>query len=176
MMKQRESGDAAFRRWANNYERYLFMEYREGRCASNSSACAPENVRAEMNSVVDAILESFNGLTKGNRPGKQEARLFARMKLFAISTLEGLYGKDPESVLKNAYEIGLAKNHDYGTDNITRFGVVGLLTRTNDKVCRVITLVGKKENHVKDERLEDTLLDIVNYATYGLMLTDGVWE
>lgn len=74
-------------------------------------------------------------------------------------------------------EITKAKNHDYTGDsgdpffNFTRvekMGVtsteVGFLTRILDKFSRLTTFVKKGVLQVKDESIEDTLLDLANYA------------
>lgn len=74
-------------------------------------------------------------------------------------------------------EITAAKNADYtsGSDdpffNFTRVEALGIasteqgfLTRMLDKVARVITFVKKGVLRVKDESVEDTLLDLANYC------------
>jgi hypothetical protein len=62
------------------------------------------------------------------------------------------------------------KQQDYGHENIRRFGRSGLIMRCHDKVARLNNLYGAdfKPNH---ESINDTLLDIVGYATIGIM-----WE
>ena len=70
-----------------------------------------------------------------------------------------------------------AKNADYtgiGDDpfsNFTRVEAVGIcsteqgfLTRMMDKISRINSFVQKGELQVKDESVEDTLLDLANYA------------
>lgn len=72
----------------------------------------------------------------------------------------------------------LVKNADYAgalhTDPFANFTMVekagicateqGFLTRMSDKFCRVATFVKKGILQVKDESVEDTLLDLANYA------------
>jgi hypothetical protein len=62
------------------------------------------------------------------------------------------------------------KQQDYGHENIRRFGRSGLIMRCHDKVARLNNLYGADlvPNH---ESINDTLLDIVGYATIGIM-----WE
>lgn len=64
----------------------------------------------------------------------------------------------------------IKKQHDYGHENIRRFGRSGLIMRCHDKVARLKNLYGADlvPNH---ESINDTLLDIVGYATIGIM-----WE
>jgi len=65
------------------------------------------------------------------------------------------------------------KNADYAGDsdpfrNFREFGTMGFLVRMSDKWSRIKNLVGSdKAPQVKDETVEDTLLDL---ATYSLLL------
>lgn len=80
-----------------------------------------------------------------------------------------------KETLKKMEEIMLAKNHDYSgeVDAFRNFKMVeqlgissveqGLLVRMTDKLSRVSNLLGK-EGKVLDEKVEDTLLDLANYA------------
>lgn len=80
-----------------------------------------------------------------------------------------------ETTLKNMFNIIQAKNHDYGgaTDPFNNFRMVeklnitdletGILVRMSDKMARISTLL-KSPAKVVDEKLEDTLLDLANYA------------
>lgn len=61
------------------------------------------------------------------------------------------------------------KNHDYGDsfhETINKFGLIAAFVRMDDKMNRAITLTAKKAERaqVVDESLEDTLLDLANYA------------
>lgn len=70
--------------------------------------------------------------------------------------------------MANTYK---AKNHDYGNsfDNTCDlFGITAAIVRMYDKMQRIITL-SKTESYVKDERIEDTLLDLANYCIMTLM-------
>ena len=74
-------------------------------------------------------------------------------------------------------EITKAKNSDYTADSgdaFANFKVVedlgvcsvetGFLTRMSDKIARLAGLAKGKEIAVKDEKYEDTLLDLANYS------------
>lgn len=63
----------------------------------------------------------------------------------------------------------ISKQRDYGKENITRFGQVGLLVRVHDKLARLehLTATGKTPNN---ESLADTVLDLVGYSVLGAML------
>lgn len=71
-----------------------------------------------------------------------------------------------EQLTKNMATVYRAKNHDYGDsfgDSLKEFGLVASAVRMNDKMNRFKSLI-QKEAQVKDESIEDTLLDLANYA------------
>lgn len=64
------------------------------------------------------------------------------------------------------------KNHDYGDsveDTYRKYGLVSFLVRMEDKLNRLRTL-SQKEAEVVDEKIEDTLLDLANYAAIACMM------
>lgn len=63
-----------------------------------------------------------------------------------------------------------AKQHDYGHENIARFGMKGVLVRLSDKIERYDNL--KQHKSPKLETIEDTLRDMVGYSVVALMLHD----
>ena len=83
--------------------------------------------------------------------------------------------QDMEETFSKCLETAIAKNNDYGGSNQNPFnnfynstivGVdveKGIMVRMMDKVSRVSTLL-EKEGMVKDEAIEDTLMDLVNYT------------
>lgn len=87
------------------------------------------------------------------------------------------YLKEFEAITKKMLEITKAKNSDYtGTsgDPFKNFKIVedagicsteqGFLTRMMDKLARINSFVQKGALEVKDESVEDTLLDLANYS------------
>ena len=60
------------------------------------------------------------------------------------------------------------KNHDYG-DAWQRYGIFTPLIRINDKILRVKTLSSGEQALVADEKIEDTLRDIIGYAALALL-------
>ena len=63
-------------------------------------------------------------------------------------------------------EIYQAKNQDYGNSfekTLDRFGLVASIIRLSDKMNRIESLSQKKAK-VESESIEDTLLDLANYA------------
>lgn len=64
-----------------------------------------------------------------------------------------------------------AKNHDYGnsfSESLNEFGLVAAVVRIGDKMNRIKSLI-KKEAEVKDESIQDTLLDMANYCIMTVM-------
>ena len=69
-------------------------------------------------------------------------------------------------ILSKMYVTFVEKNHDYGnsfSDLFDEFGLTSSAIRLTDKLNRFKTLIDK-EGLVKDESIEDTLLDLANYA------------
>lgn len=71
------------------------------------------------------------------------------------------------------HEVFEKKNHDYGNstvDTYNKYGLVSYLVRLEDKLNRARTLyqTGIASQKVSDEKLEDTLLDLANYALIAL--------
>lgn len=88
-----------------------------------------------------------------------------RKKLLAIH--EELAGK--------ARDIMTAKNHDYAHEgdvfrNFRRYGTFGVLVRLSDKLARLDSFEENEEFAVANEKLEDTIVDIINYAVIYLAM------
>lgn len=98
-------------------------------------------------------------------------------KNIAKAILLGEYEPEPkefdefETITNKMHEVYLAKNHDYGSSfdkTWEKYGMTSLLIRLNDKFNRLESLA-KKEQKVGDESIQDTLLDLANYAILGLI-------
>ena len=74
-----------------------------------------------------------------------------------------------ENIQTTARELFTKKNADYG-DAFAKYGVIGVLMRIEDKIQRALSISKSQIQLVQDERLEDTLLDLHNYAAMALML------
>ena len=68
-------------------------------------------------------------------------------------------------------ELFKKKNKDYG-DAFAKFGVIGVLTRIEDKILRSMNITNNGVNFVDNESLRDTLMDLHNYAAMAVMLMD----
>ncbi len=69
----------------------------------------------------------------------------------------------------------IEKQKDYGSGNILKFGERGVLVRASDKLERLINLL-ENDKEPKNERIEDTWMDLRNYAQIALMLRAGEFD
>lgn len=70
------------------------------------------------------------------------------------------------SICEELNEIYARKNHDYGDSfgkGYAEYGMVMAVIRLEDKLNRLKSLI-KAESLVKDESINDTLMDLANYA------------
>jgi len=77
-------------------------------------------------------------------------------------------------ITKKMAETYAAKNHDYGNafgKSYNEFGIISAVVRMNDKMERIKSLakMPHEQMQVKDESLQDTLLDLANYAVMTLV-------
>lgn len=86
--------------------------------------------------------------------------------------------KNHQELCRKAYELMQRKNHDYAGRggespfaNFTRCESMGICTteqgflvRMTDKMSRLSSFIEAGTLQVKDESVEDTILDIINYA------------
>ena len=94
--------------------------------------------------------------------------------------------KEFEDIQSEMFELFLRKQADYGptnvgmgsevvdTDKKVKRSLAGLSVRMNDKVQRLLNLTFNNKVP-KNESLEDTLIDIANYAVMALIVHRQVW-
>jgi len=75
------------------------------------------------------------------------------------------------------FDVQDAKGRDYGEDhdglrNLRRRGQSGVVARMGDKLSRLESLIGKRDPSVKDEPIEDTLIDLANYCLLLVILRE----
>lgn len=85
---------------------------------------------------------------------------------------------DLELIMAQLEQLMLRKHADYGPMNIAGApggAMNGLRVRMYDKLARLNNLVdtGDTPNY---ESIEDTLIDLANYAIIGLLVQRGQWE
>lgn len=74
-----------------------------------------------------------------------------------------------KKILEDMHDLYVRKNQDYGNsvhDTYLRFGPTAFLVRMYDKLNRIhhLTTNGSGSAYVTDERIQDTLMDLANYA------------
>lgn len=80
-----------------------------------------------------------------------------------------------KDILDNLHQLYTSKNSDYDNsvhDTYEKYGLISFLVRLEDKLNRART-ISKQEALVKDEKIEDTLLDMANYAILAVMELRG---
>lgn len=91
-----------------------------------------------------------------------------------------------QGIFDDALELLIDRQRKYGPENIRSQGFYGVFTRLrNDKINRLArslsgqikegVLTIEFDERVTDESIEDTLLDIMNYAAILLSLYRGDW-
>lgn len=78
-------------------------------------------------------------------------------------------------VREKSKQVLISKQKDYGPGNILAFKEIGVLVRIYDKVERLRNLL-MNHREPSNESLDDTWLDIENYATIARMLRAGIFE
>lgn len=79
-------------------------------------------------------------------------------------------------VLEELEDLMHERGQKYGPGNIAEFGDFGVLVRMSDKLARLRNLYTTGNGaDVRDESVEDTLMDIANYAVIMLAWRRGLW-
>lgn len=83
------------------------------------------------------------------------------------------FKQEVDDRFENCRKVFWSKNAAYGTDNIKQGGVAGVLARITDKVHRLTNVLGGAD--AGDESVQDTCVDLANYAVIMSMLSSGEW-
>ena len=110
-----------------------------------------------------------------------------------MKKIEEMYPECTDALMNNfdrAYDLWTKKQNDYGDSNIrlgldlsstsersqnNRLAQLGVVIRMNDKISRLINLYKKDLESAVDESIEDTALDIMNYANMLMVLKSNKW-
>lgn len=87
------------------------------------------------------------------------------------------FEEDAQKIYDELLAILVKKQIDYGPYNIWHApggATNGLMVRMSDKLERLKNLIYKKVTP-NNESLEDSFVDLANYAIIGLMVQRGVW-
>lgn len=130
----------------------------------------------------------FSGGIVGNRQKSTEKDLNMTQQIMemqtqteliqAATTVLDLKTEIGKKALRRAFEnIKLLdkKQQDYGSENISLSGEIGIQVRLQDKVCRLKNLLENNSSAPQNESIYDTYQDIANYGIIGDMLKRGEW-
>ncbi len=84
------------------------------------------------------------------------------------------------------FALMVGKQKDYGPNNINAFGEMGVIVRMSDKFERLKNLLFSEDEDgnviwagdqgAENESVDDTYMDILNYALIALMVRKGYWN
>jgi hypothetical protein len=103
--------------------------------------------------------------------------------MIAATSCSILQDISPEDVrVESIANLLIRKQKDYGPENISKFGLIGICIRLSDKLARLSNLFMKsgsddfknilnssKLNSVPNETVVDTLIDILGYCVVAMM-------
>jgi hypothetical protein len=95
-----------------------------------------------------------------------------------MAALDLNFIKDVAKVYDDAEKLLLKKHKDYGPKNISMSpggALNGLRVRLHDKLARLNNLYDAGVEP-ENESLEDTFIDILNYAAIGLLVLKDQWD
>ena len=103
--------------------------------------------------------------------GKSSTRVF-----LSVDGSSGSAGLELEWALiaQEIFGVFKRKQKDYGPNNIGLFQDTGIMTRLTDKFMRLHALYSSGDEP-KNESIEDTWIDIADYAIIALMCRRGYW-
>lgn len=129
--------------------------------------------------IIISFLKQILGINKIDIKNIENVIIGLIMNSFLI--LENLEEKKDRQkfitkIIKKQKDIMINKSHDYAisSDVLSNFKMseilfnipnyVGILIRISDKISRIENVLSKGESKVKDESLQDTLIDLANYS------------
>lgn len=134
----------------------------------------PEETLNELRTVYENFLTDYQNSIKSLAEETRKEIVSQRWMTLGAFALELSRQLDPTEnglIPIDIYDTLVKKQSDYGHENISRFGVDGLLLRTHDKIARLENLLANPDTDPENESISDTLLDIIGYSAIGLM-----WE
>ena len=83
------------------------------------------------------------------------------------------------AIYNEAWELLVQKQLDYGPKNIANApggALNGLLVRMHDKMARLNNLIYEVKDTPKNESIEDSFIDLLNYSAIALMVLRSKWH
>lgn len=121
-----------------------------------------KNMNDKLKSIIDRIEDVSNSLSL------EEAEILYNI-IQELNDMRHIFGSESgefRDITNSMIQTYQAKNQDYGNSfekTLDRFGLVASIIRLSDKMNRIESLSQKKAK-VESESIEDTLLDLANYA------------
>lgn len=121
-----------------------------------------ERTNDRLENIIDQIEDVSNSLSL------EEAEILYNI-IQGLNDMRHIFGSESgefRDITNSMIQTYQAKNQDYGNSfekSLYKFGLVASIIRLSDKMNRIESLSQTKAR-VKDESIEDTLLDLANYA------------
>lgn len=121
-----------------------------------------ERTNDRLENIIDQIEDVSNSLSL------EEAEILYNI-IQELNDMKHIFGSESgefRDITNSMIQTYQAKNQDYGNSfekTLYRFGLVASIIRLSDKMNRIESLSQKKAK-VESESIEDTLLDLANYA------------
>lgn len=121
-----------------------------------------ERTNDRLENIIDQIEDVSNSLSL------EEAEILYNITQ-ELNDMRHIFGSESgefRDITNSMIQTYQAKNQDYGNSfekTLDRFGLVASIIRLSDKMNRIESLSQKKAK-VESESIEDTLLDLANYA------------
>lgn len=121
-----------------------------------------ERTNDRLKNIIDQIEDVSNSLSL------EEAEILYNI-IQELNDMRHIFGSESgefRDITNSMIQTYQAKNQDYGNSfekTLYRFGLVASIIRLSDKMNRIESLSQKKAK-VESESIEDTLLDLANYA------------
>nr|DAM45243.1 MAG TPA: Nucleotide modification associated domain 1 [Crassvirales sp.] len=121
-----------------------------------------ERTNDRLENIIDQIEDVSNSLSL------EEAEILYNI-IQELNDMRHIFGSESgefRDITNSMIQTYQAKNQDYGNSfekTLDRFGLVTSIIRLSDKMNRIESLSQKKAK-VESESIEDTLLDLANYA------------
>jgi len=96
----------------------------------------------------------------------------SEIEFFGINPERAAAAGNLEKLIKDIAGFVIRKQRDYGSDNILRFGRLGLLVRVHDKIARLENLAARG-TEPGNESISDNYMDVIGYCTVAMMFEHG---
>ena len=144
--------------------------------AIEAPSCSVRALRGHLDGLIEEFLPRGGDVVTG---GSEEMRAgwieLGRMARALGSNIDFLnYSAAFRGSHQHVLDIVLRKQHDYGHENISRFGRLGLLVRVHDKIARLENLLGSG-SLPNNESIEDNIVDVIGYSIVAAMWEEGTF-